>query len=49
LIGRFKNLKHPGFDGVERAIPPAAFDLDLDREGHGLSRAEKLPIKSTRL
>ena len=24
-------------------------DLDDDREGHGFSRAEKLPIKSTRL
>ena len=29
--------------------PDSDFDLDVAREGHGFSRAEKLPTKSTRL
>ena len=43
------------FACVGRTLLSVAFELDVDldldddREGHGFIRAEKLPIKSTRL
>jgi hypothetical protein len=39
------------FARANRTLPSDAFDsdLDLNPEGHGFSRADKLTIKSTRL
>jgi len=50
--GRVRNLL---FARMNRTLPSDAFDpdldsdLDLNPEGHGFSRADKLTIKSTRL
>jgi hypothetical protein len=50
--GRVRNLL---FARMNRTLPSDAFDpdldsdLDLNPEGHGFSRADKPPIRSTRL